>query len=239
MIKSPDELLKDELVCFHTKASIRETTLGIGITTTRIPRTGEIQTVKPTVDLISLKAFSKLNVRHSAGNEKFDQWLPLYFGETDTIVKMKEVQNAETKEKELKPMESNGYERFKHLIHKSMSFICTGSTRREFNSDMVLQVMPKLIVSHVAAMMEEKRHLSIVALRRLVNFVRLFRLLINWYPEIEEKMKERIAEFLNSPENRVKSKCPDIGALLAMVTVSSKYSIHEILIPYMEEQLDR
>lgn len=46
-------------MCFHTKLRVRDATLGIGITMSRLPRTGEIRTILPTLDLISMRAFVK------------------------------------------------------------------------------------------------------------------------------------------------------------------------------------
>jgi hypothetical protein len=63
--------------------SLKEATLGIGVSITRLPRTGEIRMVTPTIDLLSLRAFIKQRVRFSLSNERFSHWLPLYFGEND------------------------------------------------------------------------------------------------------------------------------------------------------------
>jgi hypothetical protein len=83
MIKTSKQLLAEELVCFHTRIRLQESTLGIGVTINRLPRTGEIRMITPTIDLVSLKGFIKHKVRHSLSNEKFTHWLPLYFGENE------------------------------------------------------------------------------------------------------------------------------------------------------------
>lgn len=83
MLKTADELLLDELTCFHTKLRLKDTTLGIGVSISRLPRTGEIRMITPTLDLLSMRAFVKHKVKHSLSNEKFTHWLPLYFGEKD------------------------------------------------------------------------------------------------------------------------------------------------------------
>ena len=38
--------------------------------------------MKPTLDLLSLRAFTKQKVRRSIDGERFTHWLPLYFGES-------------------------------------------------------------------------------------------------------------------------------------------------------------
>ena len=77
-----------------------------------------------------------------------------------------------------------------------MSFISAGSTRKPFKSSMILEILPKLIITHVADMIQEFRHISILAIRRLINFVRLFRLLMDLYPEISNEIDGKIEQFI-------------------------------------------
>jgi hypothetical protein len=81
MLKDEKTLLGEEFLCYHTRNVLPETSLGIGISLSRLPRTGEIRSVTPTLDLLCLRAYSKLKVRKSVSNERFTHWLPLYFGE--------------------------------------------------------------------------------------------------------------------------------------------------------------
>lgn len=88
-------------------------------------------------------------------------------------------------------------------------------------------------------MIQEFRHISIQAIRRLVNFVRLFRLLLELYPEIETEIDKKIEAFISDEKNRVKDNCSSLGDFLAMVTVSKKYKFMDVLPNYLEEQMDR
>jgi hypothetical protein len=65
--------------------SIKESSLGIGISLKKSPRTGKIMYINATLDLISIKAFRKLKIRRSLAGERFTHWLPLYFGENQVI----------------------------------------------------------------------------------------------------------------------------------------------------------
>jgi hypothetical protein len=242
MIKTPEELLAEELACFHTKMRVKETTLGIGLSISRLPRTGEIRMLTPTLDLLSMRAFTKQKVRYSLSNEKFSHWLPLFFGESDVFEVKRKAQAGDLK---LSATESsktetiNCKERCLHLLKKSMSFISSGSTRKPFRLAMILELLPKLIVTHVADLIQEVRHVSILAIRRLVNFVRLFRWLIELHPEVGEEIDEKIAKFIADPEFRHKDQCGSLGDLLALVSVSNKYKFSDILPAYLEEQMDR
>ena len=52
-------LLKEEFLCYHSRNRLPEVSLGVGVSLSRLPRTGEIRSVKPTLDLLSLRAFTK------------------------------------------------------------------------------------------------------------------------------------------------------------------------------------
>jgi hypothetical protein len=84
MVKTPQQLLMEELLCFQTKVPLRENTLGIGISIRKSARTGKISHANSTMDLMSMRSFTKLKVRKSLEGVKFTHWFPLYFGETDT-----------------------------------------------------------------------------------------------------------------------------------------------------------
>ena len=75
-------------------------------------------------------------------------------------------------------------ERLVQLLKHSLSFIAKGSTTKELTSDIVLEIMPKLIITHMVEMANERKHISIMALRRLINFIRLFRLCIEIVPGV-------------------------------------------------------
>lgn len=100
---------------------------------------------------------------------------------------------------------------------------------------MILQIIPKLIIAHVADLIEEFRHISILAIRRMLNFVRIFRLLLDLYPEVEKEIDAKIEAFIKEPEKRHKDYTSSLGDLLALVTVSQKYNIEDILPAYLEE----
>jgi hypothetical protein len=120
-----------------------------------------------------------------------------------------------------------------------MSFISSGSTRKPFKPAMILEIFPKLIVTHVADLIQEFRHVSILAIRRLMNFIREFKLLIDLFPEIGQELDAKIEQFINDPEKRHKDHTGSLGDLLTFVTLSKKYKIADILPAYLEEQMDR
>lgn len=120
-----------------------------------------------------------------------------------------------------------------------MLFLSAKSTRKEFHPDMILEILPKLMITHVQNLIKEFTHISILALRRLVNFIRLFHLCIELFPEVRTKLDAKIEEFLAHPQKRVKDYCSSLGDFLSFVTVSSKFKFGDILDAYLSEQMDR
>lgn len=55
------------------------------------------------------------------------------------------------------------------------------------------------------------------------------------YPNVEAIMNGKIEEFINKPEARHKDFTPGLGDLLAMVTVSDKYTFKDLLKAYTDE----
>lgn len=135
MLKSPRELLKEELLCFHTKTSVRESTLGIGITIKRSPRTGMCMYVNSTLDLMSMRSYCKLKIRKSTNDEKFTHWFPLYFGEKETYTLEEKEYDHESGQMVTKTQKVDTYERFETHINKTLSFCTTGSTRKTYNAE--------------------------------------------------------------------------------------------------------
>jgi hypothetical protein len=78
-----------------------------------------------------------------------------------------------------------------------------------------------------------------LAIRRLINFIRLFRFLIDLYPEIGTEIDAKIEAFIKDPATRHKDKLGSLGDLLSYVSVSQKYTFKDVLPFYLEEQLDR
>jgi len=85
---------------------------------------------------------------------------------------------------------------------------------------MVLEIIPKLIITHMVEMANERKHVSILALRRLINFIRLFRMCIELVPGVQTTINEKLNMFKNEESKRVKDYTPSLGDLLAFTMVS-------------------
>jgi len=59
LLRDAKTMLAEEFLCYHSRNRLPEVSLGIGVSLSRLPRTGEIRSVTPTLDLLSLRAFTK------------------------------------------------------------------------------------------------------------------------------------------------------------------------------------
>ena len=239
VMRDPKVMLAEEFVCYTSRNRLPDVSLGIGVSISRLPRTGEIRSVQPTLDLLSLRAFTKQKVRRSIDNSRFTHWLPLYFGERQPFETKVQKFDQATKEFVQETRQIDPYERVVKLLKSALCFLTKGSTQRELTPEMVIEIMPKLLITHMVDLASDNKHLSILALRRLINFVRLFRLSMALVPGVADILDANIKQFKENVEKRHKDFTPSLGDLLAFAIVSETYNIKDFLESYIQEQLDR
>ena len=66
--------------------------------------------------------------------------------------------------------------------------LCENSSRK-FTPSMVLQVLPKLLVTLAVDFMQETLHTGLAALRVFLYFLRLFALLLTSHPEAQAEIE--------------------------------------------------
>ena len=189
------KIKRDEICCFHLKESFQKLPLGLGVNISTIPRTGEIKSIEPDFDFISLKAYSKERIRSTFDKKTFTHWFPLYFGEKKDIIKKS--------------------------LTKAISMIVKGTTK-EFSSDLILRVMTKLFGSCFLNIVIEKVHNSTRAIEILLYVYRVLIFLVEEYPEIKEEINKKIDNFIKNPEERIKDKTPSLNDLLVMLCLSDR-----------------
>ncbi len=201
----------NELCCYLRRTNFKETPLGLGVTISRVFRTQQIKNVKPCFDFISFKCFTKERLRVSFNGEKFTHFFPIFFG----------------------------YEPEKYLksVQKAISMIAKGNTK-EFNPNLILEVMTKLFNNICINVISENIHNSSRALEILIYIFRILILLLKNFPSFEKEVNEKIENFIKDEKNRLKDKTPSLGDLLVMICLSS-HSIEELLPFYLDESLDR
>lgn len=189
-------LPENEYICFFTRQSYKNVSLGYGFSFSKNLRTGEISQIRAQVeDYISLKAFMNSNIRTSSLHENYTHFLPIYI------------------------CPSNG-EKAMHLAKRSLSIVCSGS-HEGFQPEYAITVLPKLMNSMVSSMMNGSK---LYSTRALIGYSHFHRLLIQFlieFPELRKSIDEKISNFINDGKNRLKDVVPNIGDLLALISVSS------------------
>ena len=211
---SPEQYKKlkfEELCCYHRKTNFRECPLGLGISVSKVSRTGEIKGVEPCFDFVSFKSYTKERLRTAFNGKRFSHWFPLYFGEN--------------KEKVLRG------------ITRAISMIVKGNAK-SFSEDLILKVMPKFFNYVCLNILSEKVHNSSRAIKTMIYLYRILLLLSETYPNFKKMCNEMIDNFIKNENNRVKDFTPSLGDLLVMLSVSD-LKIEDLLPAYISEQMDR
>ena len=214
---------------------LKEGTLGIGISLKKSPRTGLCMYVNPTIDLMNMRSFTKLRVRKALAGEKFSHWLPLYFGEDEIFTIQSKNYDHTTGEMVVSTQTVNTKERFETHITNTLSFLTNGSTKKPFTGEQAMTIMLKLIGTHIVDMMKENRHVSIIAIRRVFNFIRLFIYLISKDDSIQKLMHNKVDQFMASSENRHKNICQNLLDFQIMAIMSGKIKFEEFVKIYCDE----
>ena len=209
--KQYKEAKKKEICCYHRKTNFEEGPLGLGISISKIPRTGEIKGITPCFDFIAFKTYTKERLRVAHNGKRFTHWFPLYFG-----VKKDEFLNS---------------------VKKAISMIAKGNTK-EFKAELILKVMPKFFNYICLNIISEKVHNSSRAIEILMYVYRVLIMLAQTFPEFKAEVNKNLEEFIKNPEYRIKDKTPSLGDLLVMLSVSD-HKIEELLPSYISEQMDR
>ena len=135
--------------------------MGLGLKISKIPRTGNIREGETYFDYISVKAFLKESMKFTSNNERITHWIPVYFGKEDNE------------------------DRFLHFLERSLSMIMTNSTKN-FKPEFIIEVFPKLMITTIYYIMDEKKHASIRAIRILSHLHSMFLLALKKHPSMQE-----------------------------------------------------
>lgn len=186
----------------------------MGVKISKIPRTGLIKEGEVYFDYISIKAFMKESINRTSVNEKITHWMPVYFGQGD----------------------EEG--RFFYFLQKSISMIMTNSTKN-FKPQQILEVFPKLFITLAYHIMDEKKHPSIRIIRVLTHIHSMFLYCLRRYPELKDTIKETLTKFIEDESSRTKNAIPNLGCILALLSVSDDFKYKDVAERYFFEQLDR
>ena len=184
--------IEADLTCFHTKASFRETVLGVPVDFSVNPRTNCIDYISSTMELLSVEAFDK-GVRKTQWNEDFKAWLPLF-------------------------LTPDHFQRAKLRFERSVVQLSPHWKASRFHPFMVLEVLPKLMNTMVVLLCDKGLGVSDRALDCYFQLWRLLLASVQTYG-LQKEVSNRPLSF-RTPENRTTANVPSLSDFLPLLGVS-------------------
>jgi ubiquitin-protein ligase len=203
----------DNVRCYHCKLDYKQTTIGFGVKSVKLPRTGDIKSCDPIVDYVCLHCFMKDGLYCSSTKELFNNWMPFF-------------------------TEKSQWEKILKLARRSFSFIKTNSTKK-FEPQVLINCIPKMLITMLYNMASKKKHPSINYIRVFVQIHAMFSKFLEIYPELRTEMEQQIAKFIESPENRTKGKMSSILKIPIYLLFTKKYKFEDIQEAFLEEDFAR
>lgn len=108
-----------------------------------------------------------------------------------------------------------------------------------FEPPMVLDILPKLLMTNILLLSTEGSKAASKALTGFTQIHRLMLALMTTYPRLRTDVDNRFKKFCTSERLRHRSKCPNIGELIALFPVQSAVSWSTFLTSYLGESFDR
>jgi len=206
-----------QVCCFYTKVSAWQDILGFGVSA-EYHADGNLKELSTELDVLSLTAFSKFNLRRGVWGEDFEYFLPL-------------------------ALDGSHARRSLPILEESLVSLALGpkalAPRPSFEPWMALAVLPQLMNSFAVSLMNAKegvtRHSSEKALLGYCSFHHMLLALAARHPCIAQVADEKLRNFLRGEGGRHKSQTPDLGQLLVYVTLSERISWQDIAWAVAEE----
>jgi len=111
--------------------------------------------------------------------------------------------------------------------------------KQHFDPATVLDVIPKLMNSQVVLLMKGEIWASQKALGGYMAFHHLLLAICRVEPAVQAELEQRIARFMSSDEARVKSRVPNLGEFICLLSASEKYRWSSVAAALLSEVFDR
>ena len=224
--KNPEFNIKRELICFYTKESFENQTLGYGINIRYFKKGYQIQSINVILDLVSKEAYEN-NCNHSVWNEEFRFWLPIKINNKHVISSRKIIEQVIADiyfaRKEITFYPNN--EKYENSKYEN----------NEFKPKYFLDIICKILSSMVVDMMKDNVYASVKALNGFCEFHYLLLQFTEWYPEIIEIADQKIEYFISNFYNVNKLNYHSLGEFIVLLLISKKFKWNDIKHNFLKE----
>jgi len=238
--------LAQDLTCFHSFSTKSEAVLGFPIIYTTNPKTGCLDYVTSTFDILSLESYKTQGVRRTVWGEKFSSFLPIYIDEEHFTRALKPLLSTCRKivtEGTLNTRPHRQQQQRRHESHRYLKQDKADNIEPAWtphsDPEMALFLLTKMMNTQVVLLMDKGIAVSDVTLTGYCQLHRLLLALVDSFPQLRIIVRRRLDDFARRPDKRVKQYTPSLGELLTLLSVSDTYSWSSIAMAYIKESFDR
>lgn len=184
-----ERLSCSRLTCFLSRSSFTSDVLGLCLSYTTRNKTGKVDCVYSSFDIISASAFLRGKVRRNAQGEEFSHFLPLYINEDHFLRGLPFLKNCIASLAALGNCGSstaNSRYRRQKLWQNGI----------QFHPTMVLDVLPKLLTTLIVLLSDDGVKASAHVCRGFVYVHRLWLALCDRYPVLQQEVESKIERFM-------------------------------------------
>ena len=247
--------LRDDLRCFHSRASYADDVLGIALDVTLHPKFARVAGIASTFDLLSAAAFHGDGVRAAPWGERFTHWLPLYitadhfrralphFRRSVAVLASHALCDAtlhlpDTDWGDAQAMAALGLPLGFASHAARRADLSAAALDRAFRPDDAVAVLAQLMSTTLVRLAGPDAHASLKALAGYCAAHRLLVACLEQWPGLQGAVDARVRAFCAGPGGRTKAACPDLGHFLALLSVATA-TWEEVCVPVVEESMIR
>jgi stress response protein SCP2 len=225
--------------CSHTKQTFLEDVIGLGLDYTVNPRTGLVDYIAVSQNLLSQTAYQQHDVWSDVFGNAFKLFLPLYFSKEHFRRALPFIEEtiAELCKKTPKLKPAMGLE----VLAFGRAPPSKKKEPSKFEPNMILDVIPKIVTTFVVLLSDEGTSACQKSFEGFTRIHRLFLALAQEYPSIQREAVRRLFKFIRKEENHNKRACPNLGAILPLLVIvdQQEFQWAKIRSAYLRETFDR
>eukprot|EP00656_Telonema_subtile_P014470 TRINITY_DN1741_c0_g1_i6.p1 TRINITY_DN1741_c0_g1~~TRINITY_DN1741_c0_g1_i6.p1 ORF type:complete len:653 (+),score=121.61 TRINITY_DN1741_c0_g1_i6:153-2111(+) len=204
--------VQESLLCFHTKATFIEESLGVGVRvggSSKYLRARKVDMLASSMDLVSFSAVEYMGVRQDSQGHGFDHWLPLHLSPAS-------FQPAALEQACARILE------VRSVLPKD-----------------VLKVLTTAMSTAVLDMATHPDTASLKAVSGLFAFRRVLLAYVRCKPELSGEIDKIIRNFLTKADSRLKSAAPNLSTFLAVASASPRFGWADLKLAVVAESFER